>query len=150
MKLRELTVESCSFDNTFGATAVFDVRDIATIRKLQDGVKSFTSWFPCTEDEIYDFLEGEPLCLGRARLIIENKKNKERHQVFVNGDVVTLKVGDRVYTAKPEKGEKFDLEKGLLVCLAKANGYSTSDMLKLVSDAVVQSKKPAKKAKRKK
>lgn len=71
-------------------------------------------------------------------------RNKKNAQVYVNGDVTTLKIGDKVYHSRPEKGEKFDLEKGILVCIAKASGYSTSDVLKLRENAK-QHKKVAKK-----
>ncbi len=76
---------------------------------------------------------------------VENKsKDSKNAQVYVNGDVTTLKVGDKVYHSRPEKGEKFDLEKGILVCIAKASGYSTSDVLKLRENAK-QHRKVAKK-----
>ena len=77
----------------------------------------------------------------------ENKSKKP--QIFVNGDVTTLKVDGKVYHSRPEKGEKFDLEKGILVCLAKSCGWSTTDILKLKENAKIH-RKVEKKAKNKK
>ena len=77
----------------------------------------------------------------------ENKSRKP--QIFVNGDVTTLKVDGKVYHSRPEKGEKFDLEKGILVCLAKSYGWSTTDILKLKENAKIH-RKVEKKANNKK
>ena len=81
---------------------------------------------------------------------ITKDENKSREpQIFVNGDVTTLKVDGKVYHSRPEKGEKFDLEKGILVCLAKSCGWSTTDILKLKENAKIH-RKVEKKANNKK
>ncbi len=56
-------------------------------------------------------------------------------QVFENGDTIALKVRDKVYTARPEKGDKYDEEKGLMVCLLKAFGIKTKDIENLLARA---------------
>lgn len=158
MRLRELSVESASWDTPWTALASFEIRDLSTINKLKDNVNNGVAYFPFTEDEITDIIFGSPVVFDRDVYALRNKSKREQvapvmqnHQVFVNGNVTTLKIGDKVYTSKPEKGEKFDLEKGILVCLAKANGYSTSDVIYLTKTAKMQSKskgKPAKKSKK--
>lgn len=76
--------------------------------------------------------------------------NSKRPQVYVNGNVTTLKVDGKVYHSRPEKGEKFDLEKGILVCLAKYCGWSTTDILKLKENAKIHRKVEKKANKNKK
>ena len=87
---------------------------------------------------------------GFAFTKITKEGNKSREsQIFVNGDVTTLKVDGKVYHSRPERGEKFDLEKGILVCLAKSCGWSTTDILKLKENAKIH-RKVEKKANNKK
>ena len=143
MRLEELTVESNPWTSkAFTARATFAINDITTIKKLEELNSINRNWFPFTEDEIVDFSDWNPFTTGCFPLV--PKKEKKEAQVYVNGDVTTLKVGDKVYHSRPEKGEKFDLEKGILVCIAKASGYSTSDVLKLRENAK-QHRKVAKK-----
>lgn len=52
------------------------------------------------------------------------------------------------YIAKPEKGERYDKEKGFLVALAKYNGYSTSRVHYLLENAVDKDDKKSKKSKK--
>ena len=155
MILRELSIEGGMWDDTWKASASFEIRDSATLNKLRGNGGSGKAYFPFTEDEITDIIFGSPVA---DVYTLRNKSKREKvapviqnHQVFVNGNVTILKIGDKVYTSKPEKGEKFDLEKGILVCLAKANDYSTSDVINLTKTAKMQSKskgKPAKKSKK--
>ena len=79
--------------------------------------------------------------------IAKDENQSKKPQVYVNGDVTTLKVDGKVYHSRPEKGEKFDLEKGILVCLAKSCGWSTTEILKLKETAKVQRKCEKKKKK---
>ena len=63
--------------------------------------------------------------------------------IFQDRDTV-LKVGEKRYIARCEAVDEYDREKGLLFCLIKAMGLTTSDVAKLLDGAVVKnsSKKP--------
>lgn len=71
-------------------------------------------------------------------------------EIYVNNGVTVMKVGTKVYKATPEKGERLDVEKGVLVCIAKYCGFSTTDILKLVDKANIQKPKKTVKSKKKK
>ena len=79
-----------------------------------------------------------------------NNLNLNTAKVIYQDDVTVLKTNGKVYTAKPEKGEKFDPEKGLLVCLVKALGMTTSDVLNLYGRAEVKKSKRKNRKKRRK
>lgn len=79
---------------------------------------------------------------------------KERHidrVIFENGYTIILDSEGNRFLSRPEKGEKYDEEKGLLVALAKYDGHSTSEILELLKGAVRKNgnkdKKPVKKKK---
>lgn len=75
---------------------------------------------------------------------------RDRAEIYVNNGVTVMKVGNNVYKATPEKGERFDVEKGILVCIAKYCGFSTTDILELVEKANIQKTKKTVKSKKKK
>lgn len=68
-------------------------------------------------------------------------------KVYFQNKRTVLKIGEDVFMSTPEKGEKYDPEKGLLICLMKAMGMTTSDFLKLYERAKDVSKKTKKKQK---
>ena len=70
--------------------------------------------------------------IDNSDMLVRRRKFADFKIIFQNEKTV-LKVGDEVYIAKCEKGEEFDPEKGLMVCLLKYLGISTSDMLYLMS-----------------
>lgn len=55
-------------------------------------------------------------------------------QIIFNDPATILIIGDRKYVSKAH-GEGFDEEKGLLMCLAKANGFSHSKLKALMKSA---------------
>ena len=75
---------------------------------------------------------------------------KDRVEIYVNNGVTVMKVGNNVYKATPEKGERVDVEKWILVCIAKYCGFSTTDILELVEKANIQKTKKTVKSKKKK
>lgn len=56
-------------------------------------------------------------------------------KVYFQGKRTILKIGQDIFMSTPEKGEKFDEEKGLLICIMKAMGMSTTDFLNVYSTA---------------
>lgn len=77
-------------------------------------------------------------------LTLEGKPVK----VYINNRTTIMEVGSQKFVATAEKGELFDIEKGILVCLAKYFGVKSSSLLKLVESAQIQKpkeKKPVKK-----
>lgn len=81
---------------------------------------------------------------GRVRIPLEERGGldaeivREFGRVFVQDGDTVLRVGDRVFKARPESGERYDAEKGLLVCLVKAMGLTTSDVIEMLDKAVVK------------
>lgn len=69
--------------------------------------------------------QAKPALKYSARQIVEYGK------VFYQDKRTVLRIGDDVFMSVPEKGEKYDKEKGLLICIMKAMGLSTSDFLKI-------------------
>ena len=61
-------------------------------------------------------------------------------KVIFQDETTILIVDGKKYFAKPEKGEKFDAEKGLLVCLMKCAGLKTTDFLDLMENAKMNKK----------
>lgn len=93
---------------------------------------------------IKDFLD---CCTYGLSTMKVGVKGREIEKVIFQDNTTILidNFGDK-YIAKPEKGEKFDEEKGLLVCLAKFNGISTTQILSLLDSAIRKTSKNEKKA----
>lgn len=60
--------------------------------------------------------------------------------IFRDNATILIKDGKR-YVAKCEAGDTYDREKGLLVCLAKANGITFNDIQEMLNNAEVQGDK---------
>ena len=58
-------------------------------------------------------------------------------KVYINGNTVVVKFknGDSK-VAKCHPNDKFDLEKGILLCLAQENGYTYKDIAELSESAI--------------
>ena len=79
---------------------------------------------------------------------LKKKKSIDKVVFENNYCIIVYTNGDR-YIARPEKGEKFDKEKGLLVALAKYCGFTTTKIHNLLEGAIeknAKTKKPAKKS----
>lgn len=63
--------------------------------------------------------------------------------IFRDNATILLKDGKR-YVTKCQAGDTYDREKGLLLCLAKANGYTYNDICEMLNNAECQGKKPCK------
>lgn len=61
-------------------------------------------------------------------------------RVIFNNPTTILIVGNKKYIAKAHD-EEFDEEKGLLMCLAKASGYTHANLKALLKNAQHQTKK---------
>lgn len=59
--------------------------------------------------------------------------------IFRDNVTILIKDGKR-YIAKCEAGDTYDREKGMLVALAKANGYTFDDIQKMLNNAEIQGK----------
>ena len=66
-------------------------------------------------------------------------KHKDIVKVIFEKDccIIVYTLGNR-YISRPEKGDKYDKEKGFLVALAKYNGFSTTNIQKLIKGAIVK------------
>lgn len=107
-----------------------------------------------SERSIYDFLIPAFDSSGVYAVSMYTRPSSEylrdRAEIYVNDGVTVMKVGNNVYKATPEKGEYFDVEKGILVCIAKYCGFSTTDILELVEKVNIQKTKKTVKSKKKK
>lgn len=61
--------------------------------------------------------------------------------IFNDNATILLKDGRR-YVTKCQAGDTYDREKGLLLCLAKANGYTYNDICEMLNNAEYLGKKP--------
>lgn len=76
--------------------------------------------------------------LGGVKVNKPSKRvNLNEIEVIFQDDATVLKANGKVYVSRPEKGEKYDREKGLLVCLMKSLGLTTSKFLSLIENAKV-------------
>lgn len=66
-----------------------------------------------------------------------NRQHKNEYKVIFNAPATILFVGDKKYISKAHN-EEFDPEKGLLMCLAKANGISHLDLKRMIKGATYQ------------
>lgn len=77
--------------------------------------------------------------------ILRQRKNRESRfkncELYFIDETAMLKVGDQIFLAKPESGERFDAEKGLLVCLLKAIGIRPSEYMEILNRAVFKKTK---------
>lgn len=64
-------------------------------------------------------------------------------KIVFNDPATILFVNGKKYVSKAHE-EKFDKEKGLLMCLAKANGITHTTLQKLIKSATTQENKPKK------
>lgn len=79
---------------------------------------------------------------------LKRKKDIDK-VVFENNYCIIVDTNGDRYIARPEKGEKFDKEKGLLVALAKYCGFTTTKIHNLLEGAIeknAKTKKPAQKS----
>ena len=94
-----------------------------------------------------DWMNISTIC-GDGCFEVATEKFWEEHEVKViyNAPATILFVDGEKYISKAHD-EKFDKEKGLLMCLAKAQGISHLDLKKMIDSAKVETKvvKPKKK-----
>lgn len=70
-------------------------------------------------------------------------KEKGDKLIFRDNATILLKDGKR-YVTKCQSGDTYDREKGLLLCLAKANGYTYNDICETLNNAAYQGYNPYK------
>lgn len=69
-------------------------------------------------------------------IVVLVEKNPE---VIVNGNTTILKFNkDEKYISKTCEEDSFDIEKGILMCIAKKAGYTSSDLRRFVKNAKYQ------------
>ena len=69
-----------------------------------------------------------------------NKNDFKEMKIIINEPAVVLIKNGKKYVSKAHD-EEFDAEKGLLMCLAKANGVTHLDLKRMLKKATYQSKK---------
>lgn len=67
-----------------------------------------------------------------------NENELEIVGIWQSGNKTALKLSDgTTYRARPEDGDKFDPEKGVMMCLLKACGISSTDFLEIMKKVEV-------------
>lgn len=61
-----------------------------------------------------------------------------KYKLIFRDNATILIKDDKKYVAKCEAGDTYDREKGLLVALAKANGYNFKEIQKMLANAEIQ------------
>lgn len=123
--------------------------DLEYQHKCWQGSEGGTATFVCSEEEmrvLNDNRHYDP-CLRhyeieRKRIVIKNNKNNTNNdtKVIFNDPATILFINGNKYVSKVHN-EPFDEEKGLLMCLAKANGISHLELQRMIKNA----KRPTKK-----
>lgn len=149
----ELKLGDVVYDNEFNDYA--EVIKTERFREVDNEHEDIYLKYKCSNNIICFYLPD--LSLGRRLEIIAKKgemdmsnvcrkKTWRSYRVIINEPAVILFV-DEVdpqrhfkYVSKAYN-EEFDAEKGLLMCLAKANGISHLDLKRLLKQAKVQTKK---------
>ena len=105
------------------------------LRKLKHGDDAFAKEiiYCCTEPTVFSMPT-----TGIMSFIQSNKIDEMR--VIFNNPTTILIANGKKYISKAHD-EKFDEEKGLLMCLAKANGYTHANIKALLKSAQRQIKK---------
>lgn len=73
---------------------------------------------------------------------VDFKENK-KYRVIYNNPATILYINNKKYISKAHN-EKFDPEKGLLMCIAKANGISHLELKRMIKNATYQNNKQKK------
>lgn len=73
---------------------------------------------------------------------VKNEANMNK-LIFRDNATILLKDGKK-YVSKCQAGDTYDREKGLLLCLAKANGYTYNDICEMLNNAEYQGYTPYK------
>lgn len=84
--------------------------------------------------------EFRKLSQGYGLTLYNKGINHKTAKVIFNNPATILLIGKNKYVSKAHD-EPFDPEKGLLMCLAKANGISHLDLKRMIKNAKVQSKR---------
>ena len=97
---------------------------------------------PYSKRKIKEFAnaDADVFFTSEAEVCERNGVDLTNAEVIFQDDATVLIVDGKKYISKPEKGEKYDAEKGLLVCLMKCAGLTTSDFLGLMKNAKVNKK----------
>lgn len=82
--------------------------------------------------------DGSCWCLEYSQIQLAKEP---KFKVVFSGDTTTLfKEGKKYATARCQAGDTYDREKGLLVCLAKANGINFKELREMLDRAETQNK----------
>lgn len=80
------------------------------------------------------------LGVGEKITMEKNNMNKNKTKIIFNKPLTILYVNGKRYISKAHE-EEFDEEKGLLMCLAKANGISHLELKRMIKNAQRQTPK---------
>ena len=129
MKLTEITFERQTYDCASFVEFKF-IGDTSEALRLRDYIRA--------NFEIKVSPEHRPTLLTedaqRAIYSLLNVKKKPAMKVIYNPPATILFVGDKKYVSKAHN-EAFDEEKGLLMCLAKANGITHLELKRMIKGA---------------
>lgn len=127
-------------DVNYYATFKIQTKRQSEIREIYENCRKHNAVYLVTDREmerLYKKENEQPIIFPEDFKLIYQDKN------------TILRVGDKVFMARPESGERFDREKGVMVCLLKALGFSTTDLLDLINTAHTKTTKKSKKTSKK-
>ena len=111
---------------------VFSEVSNASKRRIEESLFEDKRVFLMTEEDFRDAVRG----VSPVKAV-----NPDRIACSQKGKTITLRSGGKKYSATPEKGEAFDAEKGVLICLLKMLGVSVTDILKITEKMKIVDKK---------
>ena len=120
--------QSCGNKKVFG--------EIGTIRIMDDDcyLVEFDNDIDGHDGNTARYHGKDKHCWWVDKEILELSKQKAYRVIFKDNATILFKDGKK-YVAKCCDGDTYDREKGLLVCLAKAHGYTFNDLQEMLESA---------------
>lgn len=102
----------------------------------------FDDMFSHYDDDYYSSATALP-CASRITLNVETRQMMPEKTVFFDDGTTMMIINGQRYEIRAQN-EEFDEEKAVLMCLAKANGYTYGDISRAVKKAIHTKKKKEK------
>lgn len=123
-----------------------ELRELSVNSRCSGYYDDIEARFSLSKDELYliNDYNNTIYSLGIAKIKDETKRKnnmkKNKTRVIFNKPLTILYMNDKRYISKAHE-EEFDEEKGLLMCLAKANGISHLELKRMLKNAQRQTPK---------
>lgn len=144
MKLKQIIVNSSLYGESDDCKLTFVTNDYREAVKYKDMTGKEFFMLPVTNEIFMPRKLGRQIFLDYAQYMLAGGIDlaKDDYKVIFNPPATILWKNGKKYVSKAHD-EEFDEEKGLLMCLAKANGISHLELKRMIKNA----KRPEKKEK---